>query len=242
MKVDNLAGHRARYAALQGKFQGTELAERYVGGGNPHRIGYLERAILIRHGLKEGQMIVDVGCGMGRLARYLQDLQVDYLGIDIVPEILEEARTIIGRNESFRFELVKGFEIPLPDTEAHFVTMFSLATHLLDIETYSYMAEAKRVLRNGGHLILSFLDYSLPYFQEMFERLFQEQHGREDLLSFIQKDTLRFFGESLGYSVVEFIDSGSAFGEPDDGERLLDNTSAPSPFTFGQSVAVFRAH
>lgn len=66
---------------------------------------YLRFSILLELGLFEGCTVLDVGCGFGDFYTYLtsKGYKVDYTGIDINPEMLEEARR---RHSGLRFELV----------------------------------------------------------------------------------------------------------------------------------------
>src|SRR6266496_1912482 len=92
-------------------------------------VGKLELALLLHLGLKPGQMIVDIGCGSGRLGAALVDFpDIIYHGIDVVPEFLDHAKKQSPAH--FRYTLVKGLSIPEPDNVADFVTLFSVITHL----------------------------------------------------------------------------------------------------------------
>ena len=67
----------------------------YIVGGQYETMGEGLRRIVETHGLKDGDYLIDVGCGSGRLAWALSQSKfrdtIRYLGIDIVPEMLEFA-------------------------------------------------------------------------------------------------------------------------------------------------------
>src|ERR1700704_3527549 len=116
-------------------------------GGEFEALGLLERALLIQLGLRANDYLIDVGCGSGRLAKPLSDyLAGPYLGIDVVPELVDYARTLVGRTD-WRFEVAEGFRIPEQDCRADVVCFFSVFTHLLHEQSYLYLQEAKRVLK-----------------------------------------------------------------------------------------------
>lgn len=114
--------------------------------------------------------IVDIGCGCGRYAYHLQNLQFGgdqfvgkYYGIDIDSEMIawcrshfDEGRFVFfqGTDKSLSYNRPSGTEatyrIPLADGTAHFVFSTSLFTHLLDQELVNYVVEAFRVLVPGG--------------------------------------------------------------------------------------------
>ena len=55
-------------------------------------------------GIKSGDRILDVGCGLGDFYNYLkkQKIDVDYYGVDLVPELIEEAK---NQNPECTFEV-----------------------------------------------------------------------------------------------------------------------------------------
>jgi ubiquinone/menaquinone biosynthesis C-methylase UbiE len=129
--------------------------------GGSFGFGKLEAELLRYLGLRGGQYIVDVGCGSGRLASALAGWpDIRYLGTDVVPELLDHARAVSPSH--FRFTLVNGLTIPEDDNVADYVVLFSVATHLLHHEAYLYLLEAKRVLKPGGRIVLSFLEFANP--------------------------------------------------------------------------------
>jgi hypothetical protein len=62
------------------------------GGWRFDALGVLERELLVHYGLKNGDFLVDAGCGCGRLSSALSPWpNLKYLGIDVVAELLAEA-------------------------------------------------------------------------------------------------------------------------------------------------------
>lgn len=145
---DQLARYREHVARLVGQHErgrGLELAV----GGDFDFLGRLELALLVQEGLRPDGYLVDVGCGSGRLAAAVADyLYGRYLGTDIVPELLEHARGLVGERPGWRFELVDGPPaVPEHDGQADMVCFFSVFTHLLHEQSYAYLEEARRVLK-----------------------------------------------------------------------------------------------
>jgi ubiquinone/menaquinone biosynthesis C-methylase UbiE len=86
-----------------------------------------KRQVLLAHGLKDGDIVIDVGCGSGRLAAALtQGPSVHYLGIDVVPDLIDYAKRRCDRPE-WRFVTASGLTIPEQDNTADFVVFFSWA-------------------------------------------------------------------------------------------------------------------
>ncbi|MGL6076020.1 MAG: class I SAM-dependent methyltransferase [Fimbriiglobus sp.] len=126
-------------------------------------------------GLHPEEAVLDVGCGIGRMAMPLTKfLQAPgfYEGFDIMPEnIAWCSKGITTRFPHFRFQHVdifnteynprgqiaaKDFRFPYPDQHFDFVFLTSIFTHLLAEDTKRYLAEIHRVLKPGGRCLATF--------------------------------------------------------------------------------------
>lgn len=148
----------------------------FVGDGDYRAIGveYLGHFVRLG-GLKPFEAVLDIGCGIGRMAvpltQYLDAETSFYEGIDPVNAGVEWCvQNISSAYPNFRFcrvdvahELynpggaIAGHEIVLPfaDEKFDFVTMVSVATHLPEAEIAAYAREVKRLLAPGGRLFLT---------------------------------------------------------------------------------------
>ena len=181
-------------------------------GGDFEGVGTLEVEALKYFGLKEDSYLIDVGCGSGRLAKPLSSyLTGRYLGIDIVPELHEHARRIVDRPD-WKFETAKGLTIPEQDEVADVVCFFSVFTHLLHEQTYVYLQEAKRVLKPGGKIIFSFLDFTISDHWGVFERNVRDIGVNSHPLNmFISKEAISIWADHLGLQVLAIEDSDKRF-------------------------------
>jgi predicted RNA methylase len=74
---------------LMWKYPMHEAMSRAVGGGTYEHIGRIEAGIVAYAGLRNGQSLVDLGCGSGRLASALGQLMtIEYCGIAVVKALL----------------------------------------------------------------------------------------------------------------------------------------------------------
>lgn len=138
-----------------------ELAERAV-GGNFEQGGAVQAGLVLDLAPSGAFSLIDVGCGSGRAAYALRDIErLDYLGTDVVPELLDHARNVAARPD-WRFELVESLTIPAADQSADIVMLMSVFTHLTPIETATYLREVARTLKPKGVMIASFLDRDEP--------------------------------------------------------------------------------
>lgn len=180
-------------------------------GGDFETVGRTECAVVRYAGLRDGMMLIDLGCGSGRLAWASgQDMRIDYTGIDIVQALLDYART--RSPPSYRFLLNRTLHIPAPDASADMVSAFSVFTHLLHAETFLYMEDIRRVLRPGGKLVFSFLEFADPAHWVVFSGTVDAQRHNTlpHLNQFIERSAIALWGERLGYELEGFVSGSDA--------------------------------
>lgn len=237
-KTDFRKAHRRLLRQLRSSYTNDE-AVRLAVGGEFDAFGVLLREALIHHGLKDTDYLIDVGCGSGRLAKPLADyLTGKYLGIDVVPGLVEYARKLVPRSD-WRFEVAEGLTIPEEDQKADMVCFFSVLTHLLHEESFVYLREAKRVLKPGGKIVLSFLDFRVAGHWGSFESNLRDIGiGSQPMNVFMCADMLREWAKRLELE-IETIHDGDEPYIPLSAPITFENgTIARDRAAFGQSVCV----
>lgn len=126
-------------------------------------------------GLRPDEAVLDVGCGVGRMALPLTGYLRPpgrYEGFDIVrPNVAWCRRAVTPRFPHFRFRHAdvfnreynprgrlagSTFRFPYPDGAFDFAVLTSVFTHLLPADAAHYLAELGRVLRPGGRCLATF--------------------------------------------------------------------------------------
>ena len=230
--------YRAVVKRLMRNYRHDQAMELAV-GGEFKALGTLEVATLKHFGLEDDAYLIDVGCGSGRLAQPLsQCFEGKYLGVDIEPNLVNFARQSVRRKD-WRFEVTEGFDIPEKEGTADMVCFFSVFTHLLHEQTYVYLREAKRVLKPGGKIIFSFLDFTVPLHWDLFESATVDVHaGRQPLTIFIGKDAIGVWANHLGLK-VELIHDGDQGNIPLQEAVVFDGGAVMKDLgTIGQSLCV----
>lgn len=208
-------------------------------GGEYERFGVLEHSLLRQFRMTPESRVIDVGCGAGRLTTQLaQYPKLSYLGLDVVPAMLEFARRQVPRPD-FTLRLVDGNAIPAPDGQADFVVFFSVFTHLLHEESYVYLSEARRVLRPGGRCVFSFLEFGPEGHWAVFDQNVDWVRKRSylgHLNIFLHQGDIRRWAARLGFRVVTFRPGDSAFVQV---TAATATEAVPvGQYPFGQSICV----
>jgi SAM-dependent methyltransferase len=113
-------------------------------------------------GLQADERVLDVGCGIGRMARPLTrflDGQASYAGFDVNPIGVGWCQPRYPDHFTFthaRIESAAEYRFPYEDGSFDFAFMTSVLTHLLEDEARHYLEETARVLRPGGRALLTF--------------------------------------------------------------------------------------
>lgn len=151
--------------------------------------------------------LVDLGCGSGRGSAYIgKEFNIEFLGLDIVQELLDYAAEISPPN--YRFVLNQTLTIPAKTGTVDMFCGFSIFTHLLHAESYLYLEEMVRCLKPGGRIVFSFLEFTESYHWDTFRVTVDDQRNSTNphLNMFIERSTISVWSEHLGLKVVEFID------------------------------------
>lgn len=141
----------------------------------------------------EGNRVLDLGCGNGRLLALFKDSNIDYTGVDISEKLIQKAKEKYPDKE-FR----KADALGLPFENQSFDKILSVAVfHHIPSEEYRirFLKEAKRVLRPNGLLILTVWN--------LYPFLCQ---GKLLNLKFLKYHLKYFFLKLLGRSRLDFRD------------------------------------
>jgi SAM-dependent methyltransferase len=166
--LDSVLGRRKPLTPPKGRI--------FFGGGDFDKIGEEYLRYFVELGdLKPDERVLDVGCGIGRMAVPLTghlDDQGSYEGFDVFPEGIRWCQeNITPKYPNFRFRVAdirnkeynpggsfaaSEYEFPYEDESFDFVLLTSVFTHLLPDEVENYLSEIRRVLAPGGRCLASF--------------------------------------------------------------------------------------
>ncbi|MBE7540462.1 MAG: methyltransferase domain-containing protein [Opitutaceae bacterium] len=238
-KSQSLEEYREHFDTLAKKHGDDTIYSQAV-GGEFSAIGKLEKDLLISLGLKEDHAVIDVGCGSGRLAFQLAPYRgMSYLGCDVVPELLEHAASLCKRPD-WRFEHTNGIGIPAGDASADFVCFFSVFTHLTHEETFKYFLEARRTLRRGGIMVMSFLEFRIPSHWHQFRVSVEDIRPDKHLNQFVSRDGIAAWAKHAGLGLLKIFDGDENYIPLTSDVRFENGGIVSGTGTLGQSVAILK--
>lgn len=170
--------------------------------------GNLQKEILLHYGLKPNMSIIDFGCGSGRLANSLPaDYNLDYLGIDVIEELLDYARKNSPKNYVFNIHK-KLLTIPVKSGSIDIICAFELFPLLLHEEIFIYLEDMKRALKKDGKVIFSFLEFDNCQHWEIFNDSVDDKKNKMPALlnTFTEKSVLKLWADKIGFKIIEFTD------------------------------------
>jgi ubiquinone/menaquinone biosynthesis C-methylase UbiE len=162
----------------------------------------LDRELLNRFAAKvmgQGQ-VCDMGCGPGQVARHLRDAGAMVFGLDLSPQMLEQARQF---NPDISFVEGNMTSLQLPDGALAGIAAFYAIVNIPKESLPVVFREMHRVLQPGGLLLLAFhAGDEIIHPAELW--------GRPITMDFFlfEPAVIRQYLESAGFVVEETVERG----------------------------------
>jgi len=98
----------------------------------------------------KGKVALEIGCGIGRIARWMAADFGHYIGVDVSPEMIRKASSYGLARATF--QTVSGGDLAgIASGSVDFVLSFAVFQHVPDkAAIFNYFAETARVLRHGA--------------------------------------------------------------------------------------------
>jgi ubiquinone/menaquinone biosynthesis C-methylase UbiE len=128
--------------------------ETFIASEGAHLSRRLKQAFEVA-GVVPGMRVLDIGCGRGEILRHCAQLGARAYGVDYAPVAVRMAQTSTNADQGkASVYLADARWLPFPAASFDRVLMFDLVEHLHPWELDRALAEARRVLRPDGQLII----------------------------------------------------------------------------------------
>jgi ubiquinone/menaquinone biosynthesis C-methylase UbiE len=144
--------------------------------------------------------VCDMGCGPGHVARYLHEAGTSVFGLDLSPQMLEQARQL---NPDISFREADMLALNLQDATLAGIAAFYAIVNIPKQSLPMVFREMQRVLRPGGLLLLAFHMGD----EKLHEDELWGQRISMDFFLF-QPSEIRDLLEHAGFVIEEIIERG----------------------------------
>ena len=217
---------------LDGEDEPPSLIE-YGGGGFVPIGNHLVELMMARAGLADGMVVVDIGCGIGRVAVAMSKRlrAISYVGFDVVKYGILWCRKRFSALPGYRFvhanifntfynprgsEAASSYRFPVSDSTADFVCATSVFTHMPGSEVTHYLRETSRCMKRGAkaYFTVFILDHEsrrqieanrTPFkFQYRYQEAYAEAPDEPDLAVAYDRSAFEAMVVDAGLEVVAF--------------------------------------
>jgi ubiquinone/menaquinone biosynthesis C-methylase UbiE len=126
-------------------------------------------------GIRSDDVILEIGCGVGRVGRVLSPFVREWIGCDVSANMLRLAsRRLLGL-PNVRLQEISGYDLsPIADASIDVVYTTVVFMHLEEWDRYNYILEAMRVLKPGGRFYCDNFDLASERGWAVFEETRRE--------------------------------------------------------------------
>jgi len=118
--------------------------------------------------VQDGDAILDIGCGNGRLYQAFKNLQVSYTGMDQSKGLIDIAKKQVPEGE---FVVADMTDLPFEDETFNNIFVIASFHHLPSVEMREKaLLEMKRVLKPGGHILMTNWNLHSKFAQKTVEK------------------------------------------------------------------------
>jgi SAM-dependent methyltransferase len=183
--------------------------------------------------------VLELGCGGGKFSERLAPRCRSLVCADISRQMLDHTRATLAARAvggDVRFALLDGVDFAgVPDRSVDFIFSYDVQLHLQPENVFSYMLDARRVLRDGGVLMLhqvrlasaGGMDHFLAQYHFGSWRMDNFDPRRRGFMHFMSAEEMRALADASRLSVERIVED---FPPPDSPLR---------PITHGRDLIGF---
>jgi ubiquinone/menaquinone biosynthesis C-methylase UbiE len=156
-----MEARRSDYKTVWTNLSGTHDEAKSVVAGTPDEalifasgaqtLGFLQNTV----GIKSDDIVLEIGCGVGRVGEHLAPICQRWIGCDVSPHMLRFAGERLRGFSNVELKEISGHRLDhIAGASCDVVYCTVVFMHLESWDRYAYVLEAARVLRPGGRVYI----------------------------------------------------------------------------------------
>jgi SAM-dependent methyltransferase len=167
--------------------------------------------------------VLELGCGGGKFSALLRARARRLVCADISPDMLARARVHVGDGDDVEYHRLNGRDFAgVPDRSVDMIFSYDVLLHLQPQNIFSYLRDARRILRPRGIFMLHAINLASPGGSDHFEDQYVHEtwrHTFDDLrrlghIYFMSEDQLRALAALARFSVDRMVTGWPPPGDP----------------------------
>ena len=161
-----------------------------------------------------GAVVLEVGCGAGRLMKYLSPFVKELHGLDVSEVMLDLARSRLQGLANIHLHHHNGYDLSLyPDRTFDFLYCILVLQHLEKEDAFVLLEEFGRVLRPEGQFLLHYPNFlSELYFSDFVINCRNESRDPTRVRSYTGPEIRRMM-EATGFHIIKMFTRGYSFSK-----------------------------
>ena len=153
--------------------------------------------------VSEDSVVLNIGCGIGRVEKYLAPRIRELHAVDISGEMISRARSRLEglSNVHLREVGLEEYLSAFPDGKFDLVFSLLVLQHMEREHAYTYLEHAHRVLKPGGLLFVQFPNFLSPEYTSTFLDPVVLKHLSASRVRTYTVDEVRHMMEMLGFKI-----------------------------------------
>jgi len=156
--------------------------------------------------------VLNIGCGIGRVERYLAPQVAEVHAVDISGEMIARARVRLEGLPNVFLREVTPVEFLAAHPEGRFDLVFSLLVlqHLEREDAFLYLEDSRRVLKPGGTLFVQFPNLRSAEYTQAFRDALRKRPRSPGRVRPYTEEELRHWMDMLGFEILSLtIEAGT---------------------------------